>query len=446
MSSAGLAPLELLTATNRAIPGTNPPFVPGSTGYSSGSVTTNGEGFSLSGVGPGSISFIWGNPTAPTLAGSGLLRLGTDLTPAQSFSVFHALRDDGQVVASSSNGLFVGTTTVASAGSALPAGMSTALGLSGGSPVYASFSFQAMGAFGNDPFYRMGWSGGPAGATQGVALLRGSPDAPTLLVKTGDLLSDLPTAVNTGNASIQIESTAFSRGSDDWITRVQIVNNTSLGVTSSTNSALVRNGEVLRAAGGLVRTGTPLTLADARPGEIWNRLDRTAVAGEGRYAFTALGFVAGGPGLSSLAVVNDEIVLRQGETFDYEGRSYLIGSSFGQIAMNAQGDWALSVAADEVGTGVRSDLLLVNGSPVAIMGQSLYDLDGVATPLGDLSKAVGRLTLTDRNDLGEATAVFQAFLSPTSGNLGYFTARVVIPEPTLITLLVPAMLLLRRRA
>ncbi len=80
-----LSSIELLTAVNRPLPGTNPPFSP--TNYSSSSVRSNGAGLTVTGVGSGSISFIWGNPSAVTVAGSTFQRLGTDFSPAASFGV-----------------------------------------------------------------------------------------------------------------------------------------------------------------------------------------------------------------------------------------------------------------------------------------------------------------------------------------------------------------------
>jgi hypothetical protein len=433
-----LSSIELLTAVNRALPGTNPPFSP--TSYSSSSVRSNGAGFTLTGVGSGGISFIWGNPSAVTVAGSTFQRLGTDFSPTASFGVYHGLQTNGQVNTSASDRLFFGSTTAATAGQPMPAGMVSALGLAG-TPNFASNSFQNLGAFGNDPMYRVGVSttGTP------VALLRGDVNSPTVLVQSGQTLPGLPTAVATGNAAIQIDSTSSSPGGSDWMTRITIVNDTGLGVTASSNTALVRNGSVLTANGGLVRTGQPILLDGARPNEIWNRLDRTAVSASGSWGFNALGFVSG-PGLSTLAVVDDKIVVRQGDVVNVDGLDLVIGSSFGQIAFNDDGDWAMPVGATLLGNNtVVRDLLFVNGKPVVIANVTLYDLDGNPTAVSDFAKTAGRVAITDRDANDTVSVVFQAFISPTSGSFGYYSAQVVVPEPASLGLLMLGALALRRR-
>ncbi len=269
------------------------------------------------------------------------------------------------------------------------------------------------------------------GAKQGDAIFYG--DASTVILKTGDSLGGIAEVV-----SDNIFAPRFSAFGTNYIAKVEL----DTGVDSE--YALVSNGSVLTAGGGLLREGSEISgAAGGQTGELYENLSIAGrITESGEYLVT--GDSNADESLNSFLMVNGQIVLREGDVFGGSSLTGTVESSF----MNENGDWAVVWGVQD-GSGGEREALIVNGNLVLLEGDAVdWNNDGLidsmdqGASLLDFTSAGYGLTLSDRDSNGQLRLMFiaDANVAGAIREGGFSFTYSAVPEPGTIGLLTLALL------
>ncbi len=424
--AAAAAPLAtLLLEEQRNLPAIFPPFAP--TSMAAASLHSNGAGFVIKAA-SNSGDFFWGAADAVTTDGQlyGLVGIATGNATTSSLPMA-ALAGDGRVLFSTASvpyrlwqippgGATGPGTTLAQAGTALPAPLAAALAAAPGA-VFGNF-LSTFSVSDGQPVWRATWDiVPPAGGSTfppNWSLIKGAADgvgaaAPQVLVAPGQQFADVPNPVasTTSIRAYGFTSVGVARTGDDHIVEVYMTRTG--GVTANDDSVLVRNGAGLVLAGALVRERSLIPEAiGGLPGEDFRTFKAAHASATGDYGFRVQAFRPG-PTFNELLFINGALALREGDVLAFEGESYTLGGGNldYELQFNSDGDWVTNWNAN----GER-DVIIANGRIVAATGATPVDStgDGVAdTQIGLTALVIDRLAITDRRADGSFDVLFQAF-------------------------------------
>lgn len=366
------------------------------------------------------ISHVWGNAAGG--AGSVLRSEGTIGAYVQtSFESFYGISDTGQVAYSPSandtvggftglDGVWLDDTIVA-----IERDPVTSIG-----GQFWSFGSRPGVTADGMPYWVGGITSSAGGSTQNRGMFLGLSQTPILLGNQS--VPNLPLPLDPAN-TVSFDY-RFSAHGTHHIAEVQL-----LGATSTTNTAMVVDGEGLLVDGSLVREGSPIpAAAGGMVGENWTNFDFEGINDGGSWFFT---------GDSNAATSVDEAVIRDGTIVLREGDVVSGQTLAGDIegaSMNEDGDLAITW---DVSTG--QEVLILNGEIVLSEGDAVdFDGDGVAEPNAKLADFTGisSLVLGDRRPNGTVDLYFTADIdfngttSTTDDLEGFFRLRRRVAPPS----------------
>lgn len=238
------------------------------------------------------------------------------------------------------------------------------------------------------------WIGGygptQGGSTQARGLFSGAGATP--LLKTGDLVPNLPFALDTSN------TVAFDYGVSALGSRV--IAEVQMDTTSTVDNAMVLDGAGLLLGGTLVREGNAVPASvGGLVGEAWDNFDLAGVTEAGAWFFT---------GDTDASTDVDEIIVRDGAVFAREGDvlgGEVLANSISGASINEDGDlaflWQIETPGGDVEALYFEDrLLLQEGDPCDLDGDGTNDATFVEFT------GIGAFRLGDRDADGNVTMYF----------------------------------------
>ena len=267
-------------------------------------------------------------------------------------------------------------------------------------------------------YWETAYSSVPNGAKVGDAIFFGDSSA---VLKTGDILGGVTEVV-----SDNITVARFSAQGSNYIAKVELAT----GVNNQ--YAVVSNGAVLTAGGGLLREGAVVSSgAGGQAGELFEDFDQTFVTESGEVLIT--GDTDGNASLDEFLMVNGQILFREGGDLDGATLIGTIESGF----MNEDGDWGV-VWDVEDGAGGSLEALIVNGDLLMLAGDEVdWNNDGLVNSLDQNASIVNftagsfGLSLSDRDANGDLQLLFLADVD-VGGTIregGFSFTYSAVPEP-----------------
>jgi hypothetical protein len=235
--------------------------------------------------------------------------------------------------------------------------------------------------------------------------------AATPLFVGGDLLPNLPGALNTGT-TVSFDY-RFSALGTHHIAEIVLVGSTSF------DAAMVVDGAGLLVDGSLVQEGMPVpAAAGGLPGELWAAFDFAGINENGDWFLT--GDTNGAAATDEFVMKNGVIVVREGDVVDGQTLSGSIEGGF----MNENGDYAYIWDVN----GGAQEALFFNDQLILLEGDFVdFDNDGLVEPTSTLTDFTGisALTISDRDMTGAVNLYFTADVVTPAGTLeGFFCIRV----------------------
>lgn len=280
------------------------------------------------------------------------------------------------------------------------------------------------------PYWVGGISDTQGGSSQNRALFSGL--GANVVIMGGDFLPGIPEPIDTGSSNIDFDW-RVSRFGANWIDQVLV------DTTSTDDGIVVINGVPVMCGGSILRENSPVpAVVGGLPGELWDNFDFLGVNEAGDYFVT--GDTDADSTVDESVLMNELIVLREGDVLDLGGDPVTVSGSIEGGYMNDQGDWAVIWDIDDPnGDNIEAlifngEILLVEGDPVDWNGDGVIDAgdeDGV------LANFTGISALTVGGRVGGAvniyfTADIDFFGTPGSSDdlEGFFCFSVSVgPEP-----------------
>ena len=273
------------------------------------------------------------------------------------------------------------------------------------------------------PYFVGGLTSTQGGSTENRGLFFGMTGTPLLL--GGDLVTDLPDPLSTSGAvSFDFR---FSEVASSYITEVDMDGST------TTDGAVVVNGQGLKVAGSLVREGFPLPpAAGGIGGENWDNFDFLGINEAGDWFFT--GDTDGDSATDEIIVKNGMVIFREGDMIDGQ----TVSGSMEGAYMNADGDvgyiWDIGGGSIEA-MFLNDRLILAEGDEVDYTGDGMVDAGAIISQFTGISS----LTISDRDNTGRVQMYFVADVdtagtSSTSDDFEGFFCIDVDVEPTSVVL------------
>ncbi|MCP3920292.1 MAG: hypothetical protein GY711_32600 [bacterium] len=179
--------------------------------------------------------------------------------------------------------------------------------------------------------------------------------------------------------------------------------------------ALVRDGAGVVVDGELIGSDRPIPVSmGGLPGEHWDTISRLRINSAGKSLFA--GFTDAGPFERDVAVVDDRIVLRSGDTIEGETLTSILRAA----AMNESGDivlfWGVQ-PGNVLPIGILNGRILFRrGDPVDFDGDGLPD---AGYSIGNPDSSV---ELSERDALGNVTVYANTRLETPNGTVGALLA------------------------
>lgn len=323
---------------------------------------------SLSTVGTGTISRIWGNASGGPGA---LMRSEATFGTLQqnSFESFYGMSDTGQLVYSA-----ISEDTKSGATGLDGVWRDDVPVLNELDPVhslpgqFSSFNSRPGVTGDGVPWWVGGITSSQGGTTQNRVLFSGlSAD---VIVMGGDFIPGIPDPIKTASGGIDFDF-RVSRFGTNWINLLNVDSGT------SDDGIIVINGEALFVVGGIVREDSPVPAAvGGLPGELWDNFDYQGINETGDHFFT--GDTNAAAASDEFVFKNGQIVLREGTVLDLGGIPVPLAGAIEGGYMNRQGDWAVIWDVDLPVANVEAlianrRILLVEGALVDWNGDGVID-------------------------------------------------------------------------
>lgn len=270
-----------------------------------------------------------------------------------------------------------------------------------------------------DVYWDSSYAASSGGAKEGDALFFG--DAMNVVLQTGDSLGGITEKVGSN-----IFLTRFSAQGNNYINRVEL---------DSGDRAVVSNGSVLTAGGGLLRQGEAVSIASGGTlGETYQNLDRTHINEFGDTLIT------GDSSLDEFVMQNGQIVLREGDTIFREGDAitgFTLTGTIESSFMNEDGDWGVVWDVDD-GAGGSIEAMIVNNKILLLEGDIVdWNNDGVidamdnSVSISNFTAGSTGFTIGDRDINGDIRLLFNADVGTVAGTRegGFSLTFNAVPEP-----------------
>lgn len=318
---------------------------------------------SLSTVGAGTTSRIWGNASG----GAGALMrseaiIGTlDQTGFESFYgmsdtgqlVYGATSDDTKSGATGLDGVWMDDVPVLNELDPVPS-------LPG---QFSSFNSRPGVTGDGVPWWVGGTTSTQGGATQNRVLFSGL--GADVIVMGGDFIPGIADPIKTASGGIDFDF-RVSRFGTNWIDQLKVDSGT------SNDGIMVINGEALFAGGSIVREASPVPEAvGGLPGELWANFDYQGINEADDYFFT--GDTNANTASDEFVFKNGQILLREGDLLDLDGTPVPLAGAIEGGYMNGQGDWAVIWDVDVEAANIEA--LIVNRRILLVEGE-LVDWNG----------------------------------------------------------------------
>jgi hypothetical protein len=339
-----------------------------------------GYACSLTTVGTGTISRIWGNASG----GPGALMRSEMIIgklEQTSFESFYGMSDTGQLAYSASSiDLDSGVTGLDGAW------LDDLIVLNEDQPVpslpgqWSTFNSRPTATGDGTIVWVGGFADDPDASTQNRAIFSGL--GVYVLIMGGDVIPGIPEPVDLGG-SIDFDF-RVSRFGSNWIERVD------LDSSSTDDGLMVINNMAVMAGGSVMRENSPVPASiGGLPGELWDNFDFMGINEPGDFFIT--GDTNADTSMDEFVTLNGEIILREGDGLDWGGVPVTLSGSIEGGYMNKETDWAVTWDIDDP-AGTNLEALILNGAILLVEGEPVdWNGDGVIDA-GDNSAVVSNFT------------------------------------------------------
>lgn len=386
-------------------------------------------------VGGSTVSYFWGNPAG----GAGYtLRGETTIGDFEqtSFESWFGLSDTGQIAYSPSctnlvsgstglDGVWVDDTWISMEEEPYPhqAGW------------YWRYGSRAFITGDGQPYWKGGITDTQGGSTQNAGFFFGTTATPLLI--GGQSVPNLPFPLSTTAVNYDYRFSAYGT---NWMAEAD------MDTSSTSDNAVVLNGEGLFLGGALVREGSPLPASvGGLPDENWDNFDFHQINEAGTWMITGDSDTA--TSMDEFVVMDGQIILREGDLVG----GYPVAGNIECADLNEAGDYALTWEVNLGGTNyvealiLNGELILKEGDLVDWNGDGVIDGGDEGAWLEDFTGTSDAMHISEPYGNGLIDIYFTADVD-IHGNVLEGAFKLTVPEPgTLSLLALGALALLRRR-